>query len=58
MEKYLTITECTEYLHVSRPTVIKICTEAKAMIQPDKRILIDREILDSYLERLRVEQNG
>lgn len=58
MNKYITLQECMKYLHVSRPTVIKICTEAKAIIKPDKRILIDRELVDAYLEKVRLEQNG
>lgn len=56
--RYLTVPQCMEYLHMSRPTVMKFCSEANAIIKMEWKVLIDKKVLDAYMKKVRTEQNG
>lgn len=58
MAKYLTVPQCMDYLHVTRPTAMKYCTKANAVIKMGWRVLIDKKVLDDYLKKVRTEQYG
>ena len=58
MAKYLTVPQCMDYLHVTRPTAMKYCTKANAVIKMGGRVLIDKKVLDDYLKKVRAEQNA
>ena len=42
---------------MSRPTVMKFCAEANAIIKMEWRVLIDKKVLDAYMKKVRTEQN-
>ena len=58
MEKYLTVEQCMNYLHMTRPSVMKFCGEAKALFRMGRRVLIDKRVLDAHIKKVRTEQNG
>lgn len=49
--KYLHVMpEGTTFYNCSRPSLMKIAAEANALVRIGRRVLINREKLDAYLE--------
>ena len=49
-QKYLSADDGRLYYHISRATLIKVATNANALIHIGRRVLIDRRKLDAYLD--------
>lgn len=53
-QKFVRVKEAIEIYHVSRPTLMKMAIDAGALYRINATILINLEILDSYVEAFRI----